>query len=59
MSKQPYSTYVLRMWRDGSEWRASIKEARNNKQHNFVSLESLVEFLYTQAEQTPRNGDKQ
>ncbi len=59
MSEQKYSTYVLRMWQDGIEWRASLKDAQGGKQHNFVSLEPLVEFLHNQTRQKlpPNNGD--
>jgi hypothetical protein len=40
-----YTAYILRLWIDDDSWRASLKDARSGKQHNFASIEQLNEFL--------------
>jgi hypothetical protein len=59
MSKPIYCSYVLRVWQDGHALRISLTDTSNRMQHNFVSLERLVEFLHTQtgSNQPLNHGD--
>lgn len=45
-----YSTYLLRIWRDGDDgvWRATLKDVRDQSQRNFSSLDTLIDFISAQ-----------
>ncbi len=46
-SKGVYNTYVLRMWHEDETdtWRATVKDVRDGKQHNFSALAPLIAFI--------------
>jgi hypothetical protein len=50
--QQRYLSYLLRLWQtsDGSEqvWRASLESPGSGERRGFDSLESLIDFLWTQ-----------
>lgn len=37
--------YVLRLWREGTQWRASLLVTATGERHGFGSLEGLLAFL--------------
>ncbi len=46
--KRDYVSYLLRLWRDGSEkglWRASVEDPRTGERRGFADLEALFEHL--------------
>jgi hypothetical protein len=40
-----YTTYVLRCWREGSNWRYSLEEVGSGERQGFASLDEFVAFL--------------
>ena len=52
MSKQPYLSYLLRLWQssagDKTTWRASLEDPMTGERRGFDSLETLLAFLEAQ-----------
>jgi hypothetical protein len=40
-----YKAYLLRLWRDGDAWHATLEDAHSDTQHQFASFEALFAFL--------------
>ncbi len=55
-----YFSYLLRLWRSGSEadasWRISLEEPHTGRQFTFTSLEHLLVFLKDQCSQEGTGG---
>jgi hypothetical protein len=46
VKEQPgYISYLLRLWREGAIWRASLESTRTGELRAFVSLDELFDFL--------------
>jgi hypothetical protein len=58
---QAYQSYLLRLWRTGSQgaavWRASLESAQTGERHSFADLASLFAFLEKQTSADARSED--
>ncbi|MBN1812132.1 MAG: hypothetical protein JXA14_09880 [Anaerolineae bacterium] len=46
VKEQPgYISYLLRLWREGAAWRASLESTRTGELRAFASLDELFDFL--------------
>ena len=40
-----YNVFLLRVWRTGGTWRASLEDPRTGRRHGFADPRDLVAFL--------------
>lgn len=58
-SETNYQAYLLRLWRDGPHncWRASLQSTKGSEAQLFADMQSLLEFLRSQTNETEREGE--
>ena len=58
-SKTNYQAYLLRLWRDGPRncWRASVQSTKASEVQLFADVQSLLDFLRSQTNETVFEGD--
>lgn len=58
-SETNYQAYLLRLWRDGPHncWRASVQSTKGSDVQLFADVQSLLDFLQSQTDETGREGD--
>ena len=44
-----YTTYILRCWQEGSNWRYSLEEVGGGERYGFASLDEFVAFMLARA----------
>jgi hypothetical protein len=42
---RPHRVFLLRVWRAGATWRASLEETRTGRRQGFADLAGLLAFL--------------
>jgi len=52
-----YTTYILRCWQEGANWRYSLEEIGSGKRQGFAGLDDFVAFLLARTGQ-PDLSDK-
>ena len=54
-----YQAYLLRLWRDGprNRWRASLQSTKAGDTQLFADVQSLLNFLQSQTDETTSKGD--
>jgi hypothetical protein len=45
-----YFSYLLRIWREGARWRASLHDPHTGERVGFATLDDLVKYLYHQVD---------
>lgn len=58
-SETNYQAYLLRLWRDGPRncWRASLQSTKGSETQLFADMQSLLDFLHSQTNETEREGE--
>ena len=58
-SETNYQAYLLRLWRDGPHncWRASLQSTKGRETQLFADMQSLLDFLCSQTNDTEREGE--
>ncbi len=49
-----YHSYMLRLWREGSNLRIMVEAVNSGERHGFSSLEGLLAFLTAQLDEEER-----
>ena len=59
LSETNYQAYLLRLWRDGphNRWRASLQSTKAGDIQLFADVQSLLNFLQSQTDETTSKGD--
>ena len=60
-SETNYQAYLLRLWRDGprNRWRASLQSTKASDTQLFADVQSLLNFLQSQTDETTSKDDDQ
>jgi hypothetical protein len=57
LSPADYHAGLLRLWREGGAWRASLLDAESGERIGFADLERLFAYLRRLTDDTPDAGD--